>query len=153
MTLGIEGLFDAVSSHIRRTVAAEGITEYEPDAAPTGQALSMAVYMGSIRPVRGGNGLNSTTLRVEFFVKFYYPSGVKSQEKADRVITRGVDALGAVLSGDFRLGETVMNVDLLGQYGESVGGAFGYSLIDGAEYRVFTLNVPLIVSDVWEQQP
>ncbi|MES2209443.1 MAG: hypothetical protein V4515_04570 [Chloroflexota bacterium] len=151
MTFSLSALFDAVSSRMRATVDAEGFTEYEPDTAPAGQRLSVAVWLGSIRPVRGGNGLDRTTIRVEFIIRLYYPAGIKSQEKADRVLAGAVDALGDTISGAFTLGNTVMNVDLLGQYGDGFGGSGGYSEVDGAEYRVFTLNLPLIVSDVWVQ--
>jgi hypothetical protein len=153
VTVNLAGLLDALTSHVKTTVKAESVTQYEPEAAPAGKGLSVAVWVGSIRPVRGGSGLDSTTLRAEFVVRLYFPLGVRSQETADRALIGAVDDLGAVISGDFTLGNTVMNVDLLGQYGDGVGGTAGYSVVDGAEYRVFTLLVPLILSDMWPQSP
>jgi hypothetical protein len=153
MSLDLAQLLDALTSHVRTTTGVEGLTEYEPDAAPGGSGLSVAVFLHAIRPVRGGHGLDKTTLRVEMWARFYFPAGVKSQLKADRVISRAVDAVGTAISGDFTLAGTVMNVDLLGQYGDGVGGTAGYTSIDGAEYRIFTLNIPLILSDMWVQSP
>ncbi len=153
MTLDLQRLRDAVASAVRAVVTAEGYTDYEPDAAPGGQGLTLAVWLQSVFPVRGGHGLDSTTLRVELQLRLYYPAGVKSQETADTAIIRAVDAIGRAVSGDFTLGNEVMNVDLLGQYGESFGGRAGYASVDGAEYRVFTMILPLIMSDMWPQSP
>jgi hypothetical protein len=153
VSIDLRGLRDAVSSVLRAEVAAEGFTDYEPEAAPGGQGLTMAAWLQSVMPVRGGHGLDSTTLRLEMQVRFYYPAGVKAQEQADTVIMQAVDAVGRAVSGAFTLGGDVMNVDLLGQYGEGFGGRAGYTAIDGAEYRIFTLILPLILPDMWPQTP
>jgi hypothetical protein len=57
----------------------------------------------------------------------------------------------AAYSGDFELGGNVRNVDLLGQASEGLTAQAGYLEQDGKLYRVMTINLPLIVNDVWNQ--
>jgi hypothetical protein len=57
-------------------------------------------------------------------------------------------------SGDFTLGGEVVFVDLLGQTGaQQLEGQAGYlSAGDGQMYRVFTITVPVVIDDLFDQE-
>ncbi|MET8987757.1 hypothetical protein ABZW49_20110 [Nonomuraea wenchangensis] len=77
------------------------------------------------------------------------------QEPADAIdpaMLAALDALMSAYSGDFDLGGRIRNVDLLGQTGPPLSAQAGYLEQDGNTYRVFTVTLPLLINDVWDQE-
>lgn len=150
MTLNISGILDGVVSHAMALGMFERVNQHEPKNNP-GLGLTCAVWVDRIGPAPTGSGLQSTTALLVFSVRVYTSMLAEPQDMIDPNITAAVDALMAAYSGDFDLGGTVRNVDLLGQAGTPLSAQAGYLNLDGKLYRVMTITLPVVVNDVWDQ--
>jgi hypothetical protein len=103
-------------------------------------------------PARGGSGLASTSTRLALYVRLYTSLVQQEPDAIDPALMDALDWLMAAYSGDFSLGGLVRQVDLLGTYGDPLSARAGYLAEAGAEYRVLTITLPLIVSDLWDQE-
>lgn len=152
MTLQAAAILDALVSHALSLGLFERVNSHEPANAP-GHGLTCAVWADSIGPVPLGSGLRSTTARIVWNVRLYTSWLGDPADAIDPLLMAAVDELMAAYSGDFELGGLVRNVDLLGQAGTTLSAQAGYIEQDSKVFRVMTLTVPVIVSDVWEQVP
>jgi hypothetical protein len=154
MALNLAAILDPVVSHALASGWFERVNTHEPKSAPTKAGLTCAVWSDDIGPAAGQSGLASTTGLVILFVRLYTSM---VQEPADAIDPNLVDALSALFtaySGDFELGGLVRNVDLLGAAGSpGLRAKAGYINQDSKLYRVFTITLPLVVNDVWDQTP
>jgi len=148
--LNATAILDAVTSHAETLGQFERVNGHEPKNAP-GNGLSCAVWVASISPARGQHGLAQTSARVVLNVRVFSPMLQEPQDGIDPAVMEAVDALMNAYSGDFTLGGNVRNVDLLGMAGVPMEAQAGYLNQDNRLYRVMTITLPLIVSDVWEQ--
>lgn len=150
MALDIRTILDAVESHALASGFFQAVNGHEPKSAPQ-NGLTAAVWVEQIGPARGGSGLASTSTRLALFVRLYTPMMSEPEDAIDPDLMTALDALLAAYSGDFELGGLIRQVDLLGAYGDPLSARAGYLTTSGAEYRVMTITLPLIVSDLWEQ--
>jgi hypothetical protein len=150
MALDITTILDAVESHALASGYFQTVNGHEPKSAP-GTGLTAAVWVEQIGPARGGSGLNSTSARLALYVRLYTPMLQEPADAIDPNLMTALDALMAAYSGDFTLDGLVREVDLLGIHGDPLSARAGYLTTSGAEYRVMTITLPLIVSDLWEQ--
>ena len=51
------------------------------------------------------------------------------------------------LVGEFDLGATMRNIDIAGQYGQSLSATWGYITIGNTVFRTVDLTVPLVVDE------
>lgn len=150
MTVDFLALTDAVQSHALSSGWFDSVNGFEPKSAP-GNGLTAAVWLQDISPVPSGSGLATTAARVELNVRIYTSMLSEPMDAIDPNMASAASDLMSRYSGNFTLGGLVRNVDLLGQAGEAMRGRAGYLTINNLMYRVFTITLPLIVSDVWEQ--
>lgn len=150
--MNTSGIFNALVSHGMASGLFERVNQHEPKNAP-GNGLTMAVWLDRIDPAIGTSGLNSTTGLLLFSVRVYSNMVAEPQDDIDPALLNAVDALFSAYSGDFELGGTIRNVDLLGQFSSPLRAEFGYVTIDNRMYRVGTIAVPLVVNDLWSQSP
>lgn len=150
MSLDIRTILAAVEDHALQSGYFQAVNGHEPKTAPQ-NGLTAAVWVEQIGPARGGSGLTSTSTRLALFVRLYTPMVQQPEDAIDPDLMTALDALMAAYSGDFELGGLVRQVDLLGQYGDPLSARAGYLTTSGAEYRVMTIILPLIVNDLWEQ--
>jgi PKD repeat protein len=148
--LDAAGIIAAVESHALASGRFGSVNGHEPRTAPGG-GLTAAVWAQTIEPVPAGSGLSQTTIRLALAVRVYTSMLAQPADAIDPAVIAAVDALMAAYSGDFTLGSTVRNVDLLGQAGVPLRADAGYLQQDGQTLRVVTITLPLICSDVWEQ--
>lgn len=151
MALNASTILDAAVSHAASLGVFERVNGAEPASAP-GNGLTAAVWVDSIGPVPSGSGLSSTTARLVLNVRLYTSM---LQEPADAIDPNMLDALDVLMgaySGDFTLRGLVRNVDLLGQAGAAMSAQAGYIQQDGVVYRVYTLILPILVNDLWDQE-
>jgi hypothetical protein len=66
-------------------------------------------------------------------------------------MVRVIDALFTAYIGDFTLGGLVRNVDVRGADGAPLDGQAGYLKQDEVLYRVFTITLPVVVNDAWDE--
>lgn len=150
MSLDATAILSAVVSHALTLGQFEQVNGHEPISAP-GNGLTAAVWAQEIGPVPSSSGLASTSARLVLNVRIYTSMLQEPADAIDPNMLTALDALMAAYSGDFELGGLVRNVDLLGQAGAALAAQAGYIELDGGTYRVYTLTLPLIVSDVWDQ--
>lgn len=140
----------AAMSHAQGLGLFEQVLGHEPVSAP-GSGLIYAVWVGPVRPVQARSTLNAVTARLELTGRVYMPADTEPQDDVDLAVTGAVSALMREYCGDFTLGDTVANVDLLGAHGTGLSSVPGYSRFDSTTYRVATLTIPLIINDAWNE--
>jgi hypothetical protein len=150
MSLDTTGMLDSIVSHAMRLGLFERVNTSEPKNSP-GNGLTAAVWLQMLGPVPVGSGLASTSARVEFMLRIYSNMLAEPQDAIDPEILAALDVLMGAYSGDFDLGGTVRNVDLLGAHGVGLSAVAGYLAVDNKMFRVVDLTLPLIVNDVWDQ--
>lgn len=146
----VNPVINAVISHAQATGKFETVNGYEPKSAP-GTGLSAAVWGQTIGPQPAASGLQSTTVRVVLNVRIYQNFLSQPEDMIDPTVMAAVGSLMDAYSGDFTLGGLVRNVDLLGMQGIPLSAQAGYINQDGKMYRVYTLTVPVIINDQFEQ--
>ena len=150
MSLAVSSIYAQVVSHAKRLGVFNQVLTHEPKAAP-GQGLTCSIWLSSLEPVAEVSGLAVTSLRLELSVRIY--ENFKSQPE-DAIDPRLLDAVAKLMetyTGDFQLGDTVMDVDLLGAHGTALRAEGGYLNQDGTLYRIVVMTLPIIVSDVFTQ--
>lgn len=152
MSIGIDAILNALVSHAASTGLFERVNAHEPKNAP-GNGLSAAVWVDSIGPTPSASGLAATTGRVALQVRLFTNMIQEPMDAIDPNMVKAVDTLMGLYSGDFELGGSVRNVDLLGQTGTPLSALAGYINQDGKLFRVMTILVPLIINDLWNQVP
>lgn len=151
MALDIRTILAAVEAHAMASGYFAAVNGHEPKSPP-GSGITCAVWVEQIGPARGGSGLNSTSSRLALYVRLYSSLVQQEPDVIDPDLMTALDALMAAYSGDFELGGLVREVDLLGAYGEPLSARAGYLMESGSEFRVFTITLPLVVNDLWNQE-
>lgn len=153
MGINSQDLIDRLASHAMTTGLFDRVNQHEPKNKP-GRGLTCAAWIDRIEPARGRSGLAVTTARVVFNVRVYTNMLQQPQDSIDPAVMAAVDLLMEAYTGDFTLGGTIEEVDLLGMtQGHPLFAQSGYINIDNMVYRVMTITVPCIVSDAWTQAP
>lgn len=146
----VDAITDAVVSHAAASGWFERVNQHEPKNAP-GHGLTCAVWVQGIAPIPAASGLDATSGRLLFNVRVYSNMLQEPQDAIDPNVLKSVDDLMRLYSGDFTLDGLIKNVDLLGMYGLAMTAQAGYLTIGDTMYRVMTINLPLIVNDLWGQ--
>lgn len=126
------GMFDQVNAH-------------QPDNKP-GNGATCSVWADSIGSDQENSGLSSTAGLLVVNVRIF---NTMTQQPYDQIDVSIVNAAAAVLglfSGNFTLSANVKNVDLM-----KLNAKAGYMKFGGANMRVMTVEVPMIINDVWDQ--
>lgn len=150
MTLQVDDVLSAVVSHCSASGYLDKVNTHEPKSAP-GNGLTAAVWVDRIGPAKGASGLASTTALLVFNVRLFQNMLKSPQDMIDPDMMKAVDWLMGAYSGDFTLGGLIRNVDLLGQFEYPLTATAGYINQDGKLYRVVTIQLPLVVNDLWQQ--
>jgi hypothetical protein len=151
VALDIQGILDVVSSHAMDTGYFETVNQYESKQSP-GNGITAAVWVDRIVPVRT-SGLATTTIRLDLIFRMYSSTYQEPYDDIDPNLTKALDTLMRAYCGDFEIGGQVRNIDIFGAYGSPLESRSGYMNLDGKEFRVFTIRIPLIVDDLWSQSP
>ena len=150
MPLNTAAILAQVSSHAQRLALFSQVKTHEPKNAP-GLGLNVAVWVDSLSPIPARSGLAATSARLVFNVRVYNPMVTIDEDGIDTVIVGAVDALLTAYTGDFDLGGTVAEVDLLGAYGPPLAARAGYLTQDQRTYRVMVITLPLTINDAYTQ--
>jgi len=150
MPLNSADIRSRVASHALASGSFERVLRHEPVSSP-GSGLTYAVWVSDLGPVPAGSGLSETTARLELNGRVFLPADTESMDDVDDTVTAAADALLGAYSGNFKLGETVRCIDLLGMYGAALRARYGYLTIGSTTYRIATLTIPIIVNAVWGQ--
>lgn len=150
MSLDLAAYRAAAMSHAQDLGLFGQVLGHEPVSAP-GSGLTYAMWVGPVRPVPARSGLNKVTARLELRGRVLLPADTEPQDDVDVLVTAAVSELMAAYCGNFTLGGTVANVDLLGAHGTPLSAETGYTRFDNITYRVATLTIPLIINDAWSE--
>lgn len=148
----VRSLFDAVVSHAMTLGVFERVNSHEPKNAP-GSGLSCSIWVDVIEPLPDASGLAATSGRVAFHVRVYSSMVQEPQDDIDPQMLTAVTTLMGEYSGNFTLGGTVRDVDLLGAHGEPLRAQAGYLNQSGKMFRVMVITLPVIINDLWKQAP
>lgn len=152
MSLDITSIMNALLSHALASGVFERVSGHELIGAP-GSGITGALWPQRIRPFTAGSGLAITSARVEFTLRIYSSALQQPADGIDPAVVTAADALFTAYGGDFELGGTARDVDVLGQGGEPLSATAGWLQMAESTYRVMDLLIPVIVSDVWPQSP
>lgn len=150
MALDLLAYRTAAMSHAQALGLFGQVIGHEPVSAP-GNGLTYAMWVGPVRPIPARSGLAAVSARLELRGRVFLPADTEPQNDVDITVTGAVSALMEAYCGDFTLGDTVANVDLLGAHGPGLSAETGYTRLDSITYRVATLTVPLIINDAWTE--
>lgn len=156
MAIDSVGLIDAVASHAKTLGFFEAVNGHEPQNPPS-NGLSCAIWLQSISPVTS-SGLASTSAAITLNVRLYTPIIQEPADIMDPNMISATDALLRAYTGDFTLGGLVRQVDLMGTrhvtgQGRGLFCEAGYMEQNNRIYRIMTINLQLILNDVWDQAP
>lgn len=146
----VNALFDQVRTHALGLAIFDRVATHEAKSKP-GNGVSAEIWVNLIRPLPNVSGLASTAGLVSFHVRIRTNFAQKPEDDTDKRLLTASTALIAEYSGHFTLGGTVMDVDLLGAHGESLGGQAGYLEQDGTLFRVMTVTLPIVLDNLWTQ--
>lgn len=144
-------VLDPILSHAKASGRFDNVDGHEPKSAPR-HGLTAAAWIQSIDPVRA-SGLISTTVRIVVEVRLYSSMLQKPEDRIDPTMTDAVLDLGRRVVGDYTLGGVAKDIDVRGTHGVPMSTQAGYIEQDGKLLRVYTLRIPVIVNDVWEEAP
>jgi hypothetical protein len=146
-------IVDAVASHALALGLFESVNRAEPTGEPSRAGITAAVWVQAIAPYPAASGLRLTSARLQLSIRLYRRAEVLPGDEIDPDMLRAVDRLIAAYSRSFTLGGAVRNVDLLGAAGTPLSAEAGWVEFGSTSYRVMTVTLPLILSNVWEQVP
>ena len=149
MAFNIKATLDAISSHIARTGYVNDVRIGEPVSPPAAiEKMHAAIYMASAGVV---SLTLSTTIEVHsVVVRLYRRAAFGQGDDAGQVEAEMALAVSQVTSnlvGEFDLGATMRNIDIAGQYGQSLSATWGYITIGNTVFRTVDLTVPLVVDE------
>lgn len=148
--MDVAGIFNAMESHALAVGVFDRVNTHEPKSAP-GHGLTCALWMQRLRMI--SSGLTSASVALDFLVRIYTSMLSDPQDAIDPEVLVALDTLGAAYVGDFTLGGLVRAVDVRGIEGVPLGAQAGYLKQDQTQFRVMDVTVPLLVNDVWSEQP
>jgi hypothetical protein len=149
MALNVDNIMSNIVSHAMSTGYFERVNMHEPKNAPP-SGLSCAVWVERMSMIKG-SGLSSASALLEFNVRIYTNMLQEPQDAIDPNMLLAADALYTAFAGDFELGSEARCIDLLGQEGTPLSAQAGYIRQDNKLYRVYTIVLPVIINDVWEE--
>lgn len=148
----VDAILDAVVSHAAASGHFERVNSHEPKNAP-GNGLTCAVWVQSVVPIPQASGLNSVTGRVLFNIRIYSNMLQEPEDGIDPEVIKALDTLFAAYCNDFALDGLVRNIDIMGAHGIQLTAQAGYETIGQTTYRIMTIQLPLVVNDLWSEAP
>lgn len=153
MILDAVGLTDALVSQCLALGVFDRVNDHEPQGAPPGSGVTAAVWLDQAQPAQAASGLASVSMRVSFQVRIYIPTPVSLYGAIEQGILDAASKTYNAFAGGFTLGGKVRNVDMFGETGPGMTGAAGFVEVDGRVFRAFTITIPVIINDLYDEVP
>jgi hypothetical protein len=147
--LKVTTVLDALASHAQTLGFFEQVLTHEPKSAPT--STTYVVFLDQVVPFKERSGLSSVSAVVMFMGRIYLDFIQQPEDNIDRDMLMALDALMVQYIGDLDLGDSEVELDVLGQYTTGLISKAGYIKHDNTLYRVIDISLPVIVNDVWTE--
>lgn len=150
--VAVNQIFDQVVSYCLSIGRFDSVNQHEPKSAP-GTGMTFSVWIDQMFPIEA-SGLASTTGVVVLQGRVYKSFSSQPYDMIDQDVLSSVCTILGAFSGDFEFGEVanVRMVDLLGAYiPKGLSARAGYVEIDRQIYRVMTIQIPVVVNDMFAQ--
>lgn len=151
----IDDLYSAVTSVPQATGYFDRVNQHEPTQAP-GRGLTCGTWLDRIEPALS-SGLASTTGLFVFSVRLYTSAFHPDPDQMDPWLTKANNAVFGSYIGNVGLDLSfVRNIDVRGMTQERLVSRAGYITMAGPGdskrvYRIYTITVPVIVNDAWDE--
>lgn len=146
-TDAVNSLYSELESHALTLGIFRRVNTHEPENAP-GEGLSCSIILGPIAASGAMSGLGSVSGTITFLIMVWNPMMQKPLDGVDPAILTAVSTLLNAYSGNFTLGGTVRDIDLLNLRAEPV-----YVEQEGKQFRVEQINLPIAINDLWVMNP
>lgn len=142
---------EALQSHAQTLGRFDTVNGAEPKNAP-GNGLNCGIWVQSLRPAQT-SGLAASSAVLTMSVRVYSDMFAEPSGMIDPNLMEAVGEFMTAVSADFTLDgmSSVRAIDLTGMAGDGLGGQAGYVEIDKKMFRVFTIDVPIIINDAFAQ--
>lgn len=151
MPLPIDEIMDVVVSHAQNSGWFQTVTQHESKQSGT-NSMTAGVWVEGFAPVRS-SGLNSVSIRLELEMRLFGSTTTEPYDDIDLNLTKAANDLFTDYIGDFDLGSNARHIDVFGAYGKPLSVQAGYLNMQGREFRVFQIKIPIIINDVWDESP
>jgi hypothetical protein len=146
-TDAVNSLFSALKSHAMSLGIFGRVNNHEPENAP-GEGLSCSILLGPVAADGGMSGLGSVSGTITFLVWIWNSMMQKPLDGIDPATLTALSTLLNEYSGNFTLGGTVRNIDLLNLRADPV-----YVEQEGKQFRVEQISLPIKINDLWTMSP
>jgi hypothetical protein len=143
----VNALFSSLESHAMSLGIFRRVDTHEPENAP-GDGLSCSIVLGPIAAGGSYSGLSSVSGTITFLVWVWNPMMQKPLDGVDPAVLTAVSTLLGEYSGNFTLGGTVRDIDLLSLRSDPV-----YVEQEGKQFRVEQISLPIVINDLWVMSP
>lgn len=145
MTLNTKAIQDALVSHALSTGYFESVLAHEP-LEVTGTGITCAIWLGSGAVLPNRSGLDIVSASLSFNIRLFTNTLQQPQDGIDIDIMDAFDGLMTAYSGDFSLGNAVSYIDLM-----NISFNAGYVTINGTQFRLITISLPIVSDDLWTE--
>lgn len=143
---------EVLQSHAMKLGRFDNVFGAEPKAKP-GTGVNAAIWVQSFYPRSAPHGLATTSMVLTMTFRVYTDLFAEHPDVIDPRMMEAVGQFITLVSADFTLDgmSNVQAVDLAGAFSNGLGGQAGYAEISGTMFRIFTVDIPIILNDVFEQ--
>jgi hypothetical protein len=149
--ININQIQDLIVSHAMSTGYFQYVNEYESKQAGT-NGITAGIWIERLTPIKS-SGLSNTSVRLELQMRIYASTYTEPYDDIDANLLIATDAFFTDLIGDFQLGGEARHIDIFGAHGRPLEADVGWMNLDGKEFRVFQIRIPVIIDDIWSQSP
>jgi hypothetical protein len=146
-TDAVSTLFSSLESHALSLGIFRRVDNHEPENAP-GDGISCSIILGPIAASGAMSGLGSVSGTITFLIMIWSSMMQKPLDGIDPGVLTAVSTLLNEYSGNFTLGGTVRDIDLLSLRAEPV-----YVEQEGKQFRVEQISLPIVIDDLWIMSP
>lgn len=149
--LDVDALYAAVISPAQRLGVFDKVNGHEPKSAPA-SGVVCSYFLDYFGPMQSLSGLNRTTMGMVVQARIQTSMIAEPVDGIDPALLRATSALMLAYHGDFDLGVTDCELDLLGRWWTGgLAARAGYVTIGNTQYRAMILSIPMILNDVYAQ--